>query len=51
MPAPSSHPAGQRRLPLNPDQLEIVATAWMAREQALQRVLPAHLRRYLEEQR
>ena len=37
--------------PLNPDQLEIVATAWMSREQALHQVLPAHLRRYLEEQR
>jgi 8-oxo-dGTP diphosphatase len=37
--------------PLNPDQLEIAATAWMPREQALQQVLPTHLRRYLEEQR
>jgi len=35
--------------PLNPDQLEIVATAWMSREQALQQVIPWHLRRYLEE--
>lgn len=46
-------PAGQlidQPPPLNPDQLEIVATAWMSREQALQRVLPGHLRRYLEEQ-
>jgi 8-oxo-dGTP diphosphatase len=44
-------PAGQlidQPPPLNPDQLEIVATAWMSREQALQHVLPGHLRRYLE---
>jgi 8-oxo-dGTP pyrophosphatase MutT (NUDIX family) len=33
----------------NPDQLEIVATAWMSLEKALQQRLPGQLRRYLEE--
>ena len=30
------------------DQLEIIATAWMSRDEALQQHLPGHLRRYLE---
>ena len=32
------------------DQLEIIATAWMSRNEALQQHLPGHLRRYLETQ-
>ena len=48
---PAAGEATDHGPPLNPDQLEIVTTAWMTREQALQQVLPAHLRRYLEEQR
>ena len=32
------------------DQLEIIATAWMSRDEALQQHLPGHLRQYLETQ-
>ena len=51
LPWPAAGEPTDQPPPLNPDQLEIVATAWMARGQALRHVLPAHLRRYLEEQR
>ena len=50
LPWPAAGEPTDQPPPLNPDQLEIVATAWMVRGQALQHVLPAHLRRYLEEQ-
>ena len=30
------------------DQLEIISTAWMSREEALKQHLPGHLRQYLE---
>ena len=30
------------------DQLEIISTAWMSRDEALQQHLPGHLRQYLE---
>ena len=36
------------RPPVEIDQLEITATAWMSREEALDQHLPNHLRRYLE---
>ena len=32
------------------DQLEIMATAWMSRDEALKQHLPGHLRQYLETQ-
>jgi 8-oxo-dGTP pyrophosphatase MutT (NUDIX family) len=32
------------------DQLEIIATAWMSRDEALKQQLPGHLRQYLETQ-
>ena len=51
LPWPAADKPSDQPPPLNPDQLEIVAKAWMPREQALQHVLPAHLRPYLEEQR
>jgi 8-oxo-dGTP diphosphatase len=40
----STHPA------FTIDQLEIIATAWMSRDEALQQHLPGHLRQYLESQ-
>lgn len=32
------------------DQLEIISTTWMSRDEALQQHLPGHLRQYLESQ-
>ena len=40
----STHPA------FTIDQLEIIAMAWMSRDEALQQHLPGHLRQYLESQ-
>ncbi len=40
----STHPA------FTIDQWEIISTAWMSRDEALQQHLPGHLRRYLETQ-
>ena len=37
-----------KRPPIEIDQLEIIATTWMSREQALNQQLPNHLRHYLE---
>ena len=37
------------RPPIEIDQLEIIATTWMSREQALDQHLPNHLRQYLED--
>jgi 8-oxo-dGTP pyrophosphatase MutT (NUDIX family) len=36
------------RPPVEIDQLEIIATAWMSREEALNQHLPNHLRHYLK---
>ena len=40
----STHPA------FTIDQLEIISTAWMSRDEALKQHLPGHLRQYLETQ-
>ena len=45
----ASTPDTETALPdLQIDQLEIIATAWMSRTEALKQHLPGHLRQYLE---
>ena len=44
-------PETETALPdLQIDQLEIISTTWMSRDEALQQHLPGHLRKYLETQ-
>ena len=47
----STTPDTETALPdLQIDQLEIISTAWMSRDEALKQHLPGHLRQYLESQ-